>query len=58
MLNLGRLPADDPNRQRLRRELFEETGIPEALTDRILEALAQVDHLGTLLPGCGRDPQR
>jgi Eco57I restriction-modification methylase len=48
-LQLADLPANDPALQRLKREVKEETGIPEALTERIVKALAGVDHLGTLL---------
>lgn len=48
-LQLADLPATDPALQRLKREVREETGLPEALTERIVKALAGVDHLGTLL---------
>ena len=48
-LHLGHLPADDPALAQLRREIREETGIPEELTNRLVQALAGVDHLGTLL---------
>ena len=48
-LQLADLPSDDPALQRLRREVREETGIPEVLTERVVKALAGVDHLGTLL---------
>jgi hypothetical protein len=49
VLHLARLPPEDPALVQLRRELREETGIPEELTNRIVQALAGVDHLGTLL---------
>jgi hypothetical protein len=49
VLRLGNLPDDDPALVRLRREVKAETGIPEELTDRIVKALAGVDHLGSLL---------
>lgn len=48
-LNLGRLAPDDPALVRLREELRREAGVPPALTDAILKALAEVDHVGTLL---------
>jgi hypothetical protein len=48
-LRLGQLPDDDPALVRLRREIRDETGIPEALTRRLVTALSGVDHLGTLL---------
>ena len=48
-LNLARLPEGDPALVRLRQEIWEEAGVPEALTNRIVKALAGVDHLGTLL---------
>jgi hypothetical protein len=48
-LNLAKLPPEDPALIQLRRDIREETGIPEDLTNRIVSALAGVDHLGTLL---------
>ncbi len=48
-LSLGNLPPNDPALVELRREIKRETGIPEELTDKLVEALAGVDHLGTLL---------
>lgn len=49
VLRLGNLPEDDPALIRLRRELKAEAGIPEELTGRLVQALAGVDHLGSLL---------
>lgn len=48
-LELGKLPKDDPALVELRKGIKAEAGIPEAVTDKIVEALAGVDHLGTLL---------
>ncbi len=48
-LQLAQLPAGDPALDALRRGVLLETGIPGALTDRVVSALAGVDHLGTLL---------
>ncbi len=48
-LELGKLPADDPAVVALRNDLKNEVGIPEELTNKLLSALAGVDHLGTLL---------
>jgi len=48
-LHLGRLPADDPALVTLRQELRETAGLPEALTNEVIGALATVDHWGTLL---------
>jgi hypothetical protein len=48
-LNLACLPDDDPALQRLLEEVRAEAGIPERLTRKLVEALAGVDHLGTLL---------
>ena len=48
-LRLSSLPADDSARQELRIEVARETGIPGELTDRLLDALAGADHLGSLL---------
>ena len=45
----AQLPAGDPALDALRRGVLLETGIPGALTDRVVSALAGVDHLGTLL---------
>lgn len=49
VLRLGDLPEDDPALVRLRSELKEEAGIPEELTGKLVQALAGVDHLGSLL---------
>jgi hypothetical protein len=49
VLRLGSLPDDDPALVQLRREVKAETGVPEELTNRIVKALAGVDHLGSLL---------
>lgn len=48
-LRLARLPAKDPALEKLRKELRQEAGIPDELTDKIIKGLAGVDHLGTLL---------
>lgn len=48
-LNLAALPDDDPALVELRAEVERETGIPEALTQRVVEALRGADHLGSLL---------
>lgn len=48
-LHLSRLPDDDPALVQLRRSLAQEAGIPEAVTNRIVNSLSGVDHLGTLL---------
>lgn len=48
-LRLSSLPADDPARKELREEVERETGIPAELTQRLLDALAGADHLGSLL---------
>ena len=48
-LNLAALPQDDPARQELRRQVYETTGIPEALTNQIMEALQGADQWGSLL---------
>lgn len=48
-LELGKLPKDDPALVELRRGIKQEAGIPEAVTEKIVTALAGVDHLGTLL---------
>ena len=48
-LGLARLPSDDPAVVTLRDELKAEAGIPHEVTKAVLEALAGVDHLGTLL---------
>jgi hypothetical protein len=49
VLELGKLPHDDPAVVALRADLKREVGIPEELTDKLLGALAGVDHLGSLL---------
>jgi hypothetical protein len=48
-LGLAALPADDPARVELCSAVEAETGLPHALTARVLDALAGADHLGTLL---------
>lgn len=48
-LRLSYLPADDAARRELRMEVERETGIPAELTQRIVDALAGADHLGSLL---------
>ncbi len=48
-LRLSGLPADDPARRELREEVERETGIPAELTQRLVDALAGADHLGSLL---------
>ena len=48
-LHLSNLPEDDPARSELREEVERETGIPGQLTQRLLDALAGADHLGSLL---------
>lgn len=48
-LQLASLANDDPALVELRREVREDTGIPEELTSRIVDALKGADHLGTLL---------
>jgi hypothetical protein len=48
-LHLGRLPEDDPAVAQLRHSLAEEANVPEAVTTKLLQALAGVDYLGTLL---------
>ena len=48
-LQLGNLPSDDPAVVHLREDLKREVGIPEALTNMLLTALAGVDYLGSLL---------
>ena len=48
-LELARLPKDDPAAKKLRDALRDEAGLPERLTNTLLDALADADHLGTLL---------
>ncbi len=48
-LRLSSLPADDSARRELREEVERETGIPAELTQRLIDALAGADHLGSLL---------
>jgi Eco57I restriction-modification methylase len=48
-LRLAALPDDDPARAELRREVERETGIPAALTNKVVRALEGADHLGSLL---------
>jgi hypothetical protein len=49
VLQLGQLPSDDPAVVALRKDLKNEVGIPEELTNKLLSALAGVDYLGSLL---------
>lgn len=48
-LQLAALPADDPALVELRHEVTEATGIPETLTNRVVQALQGADYLGSLL---------
>jgi len=48
-LNLAMLPVEDEARQALRAAVQETTGIPGALTDEIVQALAGADAWGSLL---------
>ncbi|MFN3151821.1 BREX-6 system adenine-specific DNA-methyltransferase PglX [Bremerella sp.] len=48
-LGIARLPDNDPALVELRRTVENETGIPENLTNQIIEALRGADHLGSLL---------
>lgn len=48
-LRLASLPDDDPARAELRDSVERETGIPGALTQQVIDALAGADHLGSLL---------
>lgn len=48
-LGLSALPDDDPALVELKKAVKAETGIPEALTDKIIQALKGADHLGSLL---------
>ncbi|WP_292745623.1 BREX-6 system adenine-specific DNA-methyltransferase PglX [Nostoc sp. NMS4] len=48
-LQLSALAEDDPARVELREEVKLATGIPEQLTDKIVEALKGADYLGSLL---------
>ena len=48
-LRLTNLPSDDPSRRELREEVERETGIPAELTQKVVDALAGADHLGSLL---------
>lgn len=48
-LNLSALPEDDPALAELRREVREATGIPEDLTNQIVQALKGADQWGSLL---------
>ncbi len=48
-LGLAALPTDDPARVELLTAVEQETGLPQAVTARVLDALAGADHLGTLL---------
>ncbi|MFM7425260.1 MAG: BREX-6 system adenine-specific DNA-methyltransferase PglX [Elainella sp.] len=48
-LNLTALPEDDPALAELRREVREATGIPEELTNQIVQALQGADQWGSLL---------
>ncbi len=48
-LRLAHLKDDDPALHALRKTIEDETGIPGALTDEIVQALRGADHLGSLL---------
>ncbi len=48
-LSLAQLPATDPELRALYAAVEHETGIPPALTAKIITALAGADHLGSLL---------
>jgi len=48
-LSLAQLPANDPALHALYAAVEHETGIPPALTAKIIAALAGADHLGSLL---------
>ncbi len=48
-LGLGQLTADDPGLVELERSVERETGIPAALTRRVVESLKGADYLGSLL---------
>ncbi len=48
-LRIGSLPADDEAVLAFREEVERETGIPSSITAALLEALANADHLGSLL---------
>lgn len=48
-LGLAALPKDDPAVVELKQAVREATGIPEELTEQIIEALKGADHLGSLL---------
>ena len=48
-LRLGTLPKDDPGMQALCETLEREVALPAQLTEELVQALAGVDHLGTLL---------
>ena len=48
-LGLAALPPDDPAVEELKAEVESATGIPEALTDKIIHALKGADYLGSLL---------
>jgi hypothetical protein len=48
-LQLGSLAENDPALVELRREITETTGIPEELTNQIVQALKGADYLGSLL---------
>lgn len=48
-LRLSSLPADDPARRELAAGIERDTGIPVDVTQRLLDALAGADHLGSLL---------
>lgn len=49
VLQLGNLPPDDPAVVALRKDLKNDVGIPEELTNKLLSSLAGVDYLGSLL---------
>lgn len=48
-LNLASLPEDDEARQDLRRQVAAATGIPESLTDGIVQSISGADVWGSLL---------
>jgi hypothetical protein len=49
VLKLSGLPDDDPALLRLKQDLHREVGLDPTLTQRLVDALAGVDHLGSLL---------
>jgi hypothetical protein len=57
VFRLGKLPPNDPAVVSLRADLEREAGIPTAVTNKLLAALAGVDHLGSLLRVSGEVEQ-